>query len=126
GLFFFVGGMRGDPGEDSGCDRACDRGAMLRRERFADRIDRGELSASHFFISASTSSGAAITNVPSPQRFDFVLSIFAILGKSLLSASFSRQDLFFSFAFVMVFQWEAEFPSRTFLGCRKSSTEIQL
>jgi hypothetical protein len=44
-----------------------------------------------FFIAASTSSGAGMTNVPSPQRFDFVLSISATLGKSLLSASFSRQ-----------------------------------
>jgi len=33
-----------------------------------------------------------MTNVPSPQRFDSRPSIFAVFGKSLLSASFSRQD----------------------------------
>ena len=49
-----------------------------------------------FFIAASTSSGAGMTNVPSPHRFVFVQSISATLGKSLLSASFSRQERFFA------------------------------
>src|SRR4030088_713306 len=43
-----------------------------------------------FFMRASTSSGAGITNVPVPPRLDFVAS--HTRGRSLLSASFSCQD----------------------------------
>jgi hypothetical protein len=52
-----------------------------------------------FFIAASTSRGAGITNVPRPHRFDIVASISATFGRSLSSASFSRQ-LFLARAFV--------------------------
>src|SRR5262245_35194992 len=56
-----------------------------------------------FFIAASTSRGAGITKVPSPQRLDSLPSILATLGKSLSSASLSAQDFFFGFAGSFVF-----------------------
>src|SRR5436190_15364884 len=46
-------------------------------------------------ISSSTSRGAGMTHVPSPQRLLFRASISKTLGKPLSSASFSCQVFFF-------------------------------
>ena len=104
GLFVFVGRVGGDPGEDAGGDRAGDRRAVLRRRarggwRRSSSACRGGLSSS----AASTSSGAGITNVPCPTRFGLSWqSIFATLGKSLLSAAFLRQRISLRFGYCVI------------------------
>ncbi len=42
---------------------------------------------------SSTSTGAGMTMVPSPQTFFCLSAMVSTLGRSLLSISFSRQDL---------------------------------
>src|SRR5262249_23126948 len=49
--------------------------------------------AGTFRMMASTSRGAGMAHVPFPQRFDILPEILTTLGRSLLSASFSRQVL---------------------------------
>jgi hypothetical protein len=51
-----------------------------------------------FFMIASTSTGAGITIVPSPQRRVILPSTRPIFGRPLLSASLSRQDFFLTMA----------------------------
>jgi ABC-type transport system involved in cytochrome c biogenesis permease component len=51
------------------------------------------------FISASTSLGAGITTVPTPQRLLILLVIFSTFGKPLSSFNFSVQVFFFGIVF---------------------------
>src|SRR5690349_15390798 len=70
-----------------------------------------------FFISASTSNGAGMTNVPVLPRFDFVAS--QMRGRSLQSANFSCHD-FFLYVIVSV-RWGVGFPLNTYSDCRGRS-----
>ncbi len=49
GLLGFVGGVSGDPGEDSGRDRASDRRPVRHRERLSQLVDRRQLARRHLF-----------------------------------------------------------------------------
>src|SRR5262249_45678175 len=58
------------------------------------------LPAGTFFMTKSTSIGAGITTVPLPQRRLILSVIRSTLGRSLLSANFSGQDLRLVFGIV--------------------------
>jgi hypothetical protein len=69
----------------------CFRASVFRNPSIVVSLPRGTRR-----ISSSTSRGAGMTNVPSPQRLLFVESIGYTCGKPLSSASFSRQLFFFA------------------------------
>src|SRR5438128_4264459 len=62
------------------------------------------LPAGTRFMMASTSRGAGMATVPRPQRLDILPVIGTTLGRSLLSASFSRQDLRLAMALLQLSQ----------------------
>jgi hypothetical protein len=104
-LLCLICGVGGNPGEDARRDRQavvvlCFLASVLRLASIVVSLPRRT-----FFMSASTSNGAGMTNVPVPPRFDFVAS--HTRGKSLLSARFLATISFYKPSLLL--NWNLDF-----------------
>jgi len=91
-LGHLVGGMGGDPREDAGGDRAGEVGLVFFDNAARSLLMVVSLLLGTFFINASTSSGAGMTNRPCPNFLENLPSpLSSYLGKSLESLSLATQ-----------------------------------